>query len=144
MLCQSCVLAWGEPIYVVLMLFSIVINFVSGLELEYFMDRGEMQKAKYACIVTAAINLGVLGFYKYYGFLIENLNAILPFDIPYTQLAHPIGISFYTFQTMSYVIDVYRGKVKAQHNLITFGAYVSMFPQLIADPIVRYRMWKNS
>ena len=85
-------------------------------ELEYFIDRGEMRKAKYACIVTAAINLGVLGFYKYYGFVIENLNAILPFDIPYTKLALPIGISFYTFQTMSYVIDVYRGKVKAQHN----------------------------
>lgn len=130
--------AWGEPVYVVLMLFSIAINFVSGLELEYFIDRGEMRKAKYACIVTAAINLGVLGFYKYYGFVIENLNAILPFDIPYTKLALPIGISFYTFQTMSYVIDVYRGKVKAQHNPITFGAYVSMFPQLIAGPIVRY------
>ena len=130
--------ACGEPVYVVLMLFSIAINFVSGLELEYFMDRGEMRKAKYACIVTAAINLGVLGFYKYYGFVIENLNAVLPFDIPYTKLALPIGISFYTFQTMSYVIDVYRGKVKAQHNPITFGAYVSMFPQLIAGPIVRY------
>ena len=77
--------AWGEPVYVVLMLFSIAINFVSGLELEYFIDRGEMRKAKYACIVTAAINLGVLGFYKYYGFVIENLNAILPFDIPYTK-----------------------------------------------------------
>ena len=68
----------------------------------------------------------------------ENLNAILPFEISYTKLALPIGISFYTFQTMSYVIDVYRGKVEAQHNIVTFGAYVSMFPQLIAGPIVRY------
>ena len=130
--------AWGEPIYVILMIFSIAINFVSGIELEYLMENGEMQKAKYACITTVVINLLILGFYKYYGFLLENLNAILPFDISYTQLALPIGISFYTFQTMSYVIDVYKGKVEAQHNPVTFGAYVSMFPQLIAGPIVRY------
>lgn len=130
--------AWGEPVYVILMIFSIAINFVSGIELEYFLESREMQKAKYACIATVVIDLMILGFYKYYGFLLENLNAILPFDIPYTQLALPIGISFYTFQTLSYVIDVYRGKVEAQHNPITFGAYVSMFPQLIAGPIVRY------
>ncbi len=130
--------AWGEPVYVVLMIFSILINFVSGIELEHFMENGETQKAKYACISTVVINLFILGFYKYYGFLLDNLNAVLPFEIPYTELALPIGISFYTFQTMSYVIDVYRGKVEAQHNLITFGAYVSMFPQLIAGPIVRY------
>lgn len=80
----------------------------------------------------------ILGFYKYYGFLLDNINAVLPVDIPYTELALPIGISFYTFQTLSYVIDVYRGKVEAQHNPITFGAYVCMFPQLIAGPIVRY------
>lgn len=130
--------AWGEPVYVILMILSIAINYVSGLELESFMLAGEMRKAKVACIVTAVINFAILGFYKYYGFVIENLNAILPFDIPYKELALPIGISFYTFQTMSYVIDVYRGKVKAQHNPVTFGAYVSMFPQLIAGPIVRY------
>lgn len=130
--------AWGEPVYVFLMLFCIMINFVSGLEMEYYMETGELRKAKVACMITAIIDLSVLGFYKYYGFVIDNLNAILPFDIPYKQLALPIGISFYTFQTLSYVIDVYRGKVKAQHNLIDFGAYVSMFPQLIAGPIVRY------
>lgn len=130
--------AWGEPIYVILMLFSIIFNFISGLEVEYYIELDEMRKAKVACIVAAVVDLGVLGFYKYYGFLLDNLNAILPFDIPYKQLALPIGISFYTFQTLSYVIDVYRGKVKAQHNPIDFGAYVSMFPQLIAGPIVRY------
>lgn len=130
--------AWGEPVYVVLMMLSIGINFVSGLELESYMESGQSERAKRACIATAVINFLILGFYKYYGFLIENLNAVLPFDIPYKELALPIGISFYTFQTMSYVIDVYRGKVKAQHNLITFGAYVCMFPQLIAGPIVRY------
>lgn len=130
--------AWGEPVYVVLMIFSILINYVSGLELEHYMNSGDMRKAKLACITNVVINLLILGFYKYYGFLLDNLNAVLPFEIPYKELALPIGISFYTFQTMSYVIDVYRGKVAAQHNPITFGAYVSMFPQLIAGPIVRY------
>lgn len=130
--------AWGEPVYVLLMLLSIGINFVSGLELESHMIAGNMKKAKHACIMTAAINFLILGFYKYYGFVIDSLNAVLPVDIAYKELALPIGISFYTFQTMSYVIDVYRGKVKAQHDIVAFGAYVSMFPQLIAGPIVRY------
>lgn len=130
--------AWGEPVYVILMLFSISLNYIGGLEIEHYMDLDDQKKAKIACISTAAINLALLGFYKYYGFLIENLNVILPFDIPYKELALPIGISFYTFQAMSYVIDVYRGKVAAQHSFVIFGAYVSMFPQLIAGPIVRY------
>lgn len=130
--------AWGEPVYVILMIFSILINYVSGLEIEAYQENGEEKKAKYAFIVTLVVNLLVLGFYKYYGFLISNLNAILPFKIPYKELALPIGISFYTFQTLSYVIDVYKGKLNAQKNLITFGAYVTMFPQLIAGPIVRY------
>ena len=130
--------AWGEPVYVILMIFSILINYVSGLEIEAYQESGEEKKAKYAFIVTLVVNLLVLGFYKYYGFLLSNLNAILPFKIPYKELALPIGISFYTFQTLSYVIDVYKGKLNAQKNPITFGAYVTMFPQLIAGPIVRY------
>lgn len=133
--------AWGEPVYVLLMLFSIGINYVSGREIEAFRSENteqSEQKAKIAMIVTVVINLCILGFYKYFGFVMDNLNAVLPFEISYHALSLPIGISFYTFQTMSYVIDVYRKKVEAQHNLITFGAYVSMFPQLIAGPIVRY------
>ena len=133
--------AWGEPVYVLLMLFSIGINYVSGREIEVFRSENteqSEQKAKIAMIVTVVINLCILGFYKYFGFVMDNLNAVLPFEISYHALSLPIGISFYTFQTMSYVIDVYRKKVEAQHNLITFGAYVSMFPQLIAGPIVRY------
>ncbi len=85
-----------------------------------------------------AVNLGILGFFKYYSFLLENLNALLPFTIPYRELALPIGISFYTCQTLSYIIDVYKGNVPVQKNFISFGAYVTMFPQLIAGPIVRY------
>ena len=89
-------------------------------------------------IFTIVVNLFILGFFKYYGFIVTNLNAILPFYIPYRKLELPIGISFYTFQTLSYIIDVYRGNVDVQVNLIDFGTYVTMFPQLIAGPIVQY------
>lgn len=130
--------AWGEPVYVFLMIFSIVINYVSGLEIEAYRRQGKMRQAKTAFWVTLVVNLLVLGFYKYYGFFVSNLNLILPFKIPYHELALPIGISFYTFQTLSYVIDVYKGSLAAQRNLITFGSYVTMYPQLIAGPIVRY------
>ena len=130
--------AWGEPVYVILMLLGIGINFAGGLEIENYLQSGRERNAKVACIVIVAVDLAVLGFYKYYGFVLENVNAVLPFDIPYHELALPIGISFYTFQTISYIIDVYRQKVGAQRSFITFGAYVCMFPQLIAGPIVRY------
>ncbi len=85
------------------------------------------------------MNLGILGFFKYYGFLITNLNTLLHINIPYRELALPIGISFYTFQTLSYIIDVYKGNVPVQKDFIAFGTYVTMFPQLIAGPIVRYK-----
>lgn len=130
--------AWGEPVYVVLMIFSILINFVGGLEIESLLKKKHKVSARNACIVTVAVNLAILGFYKYYGFLLDNINALFRLNLSYTKLALPIGISFYTFQTLSYILDVYKGKVEAQHNVISFGAYVSMFPQLIAGPIVRY------
>ncbi len=130
--------AWGEPVYVVLMLFSILYNYVAGIEIDLHRSRKKAGRARFVFWMDVAVNLGILGFFKYYGFLLENLNAILPLDIPIRELALPIGISFYTFQTLSYVIDVYRGKVRVQRNIIDFGTYISMFPQLIAGPIVRY------
>lgn len=130
--------AWGEPVYILLMIFSILFNYLSGLEIDSCKSRGLMKKARAAFWLAVVVNLGILGFFKYFGFLIENLNRILPFDIPCHPLALPIGISFYTFQTLSYIIDVYKGKVKVQKNIIYFGTYISMFPQLIAGPIVRY------
>ena len=130
--------AWGEPVYILLMLFSIVYNYICGLEIDYDRKHGRAGKAKFAFIMAVAVNLGILGFFKYYGFLLENINAILPIEIPYRALPLPIGISFYTFQTLSYVIDVYLEKVAVQKNIIYFGTYISMFPQLIAGPIVRY------
>lgn len=130
--------AWGEPVYIVLMLFSILYNYVAGIEIAYHRKWKDKRWVNITFWMAVAVNLGVLGFFKYYGFLLQNLNAILPFDIPFRELPLPIGISFYTFQTLSYIIDVYRDKVKVQRNLISFGAYISMFPQLIAGPIVRY------
>ncbi len=127
--------AWGEPKYVLLMLVSILCGYVSGLLVEKF--RGKTG-AKVTLWVAAAICLGFLGYFKYADFFITNFNAATGLSVPLLQLALPIGISFYTFQILSYVIDVYRGDVPAQKNPITLAAYISLFPQLIAGPIVRY------
>ncbi|MDD2979323.1 MAG: MBOAT family protein [Hespellia sp.] len=136
LICSLLFYAWGEPVYVFLMMLSIGFNYVIGLNIES--DRKDAQRAKADIIFAVVVNLSLLAFFKYYGFLVSNLNAVLPFDIPYRELDLPIGISFYTFQAMSYVIDVYRNKVKVQHSLLKFGVYISMFPQLIAGPIVQY------
>ena len=130
--------AWGEPVYVFLMLFSIVFNYISGIEIHRYREENNQRFLRFSFWFTVAVNLAILGFFKYYGFLITNLNVILPMDIPYKELALPVGISFYTFQTLSYIIDVYKGEVPVQKNFINFGTYVTMFPQLIAGPIVRY------
>ena len=127
--------AWGEPVYVVLMLFSSVSDYIHGLFIEKY--RGKTA-AKILLISSIIINLGMLGFFKYTDFLIGTVNTVTGAGIKPLNLALPIGISFYTFQTMSYSIDVYRGNVKAQKNLLDFGVFVSMFPQLIAGPIVKY------
>ena len=128
--------AWGEPIYILLMLFSTVVDFIHGLLVEYYAD--QPKKAKRVVLSSVFINLGLLMFFKYSGFIISNINQLLgaQFNIP--SIALPIGISFYTFQTMSYTIDIFRKDAPAQRNIISLGAYVTMFPQLIAGPIVRY------
>ena len=128
--------AWGEPVYVVLMLFSTALDYTCGQMVER--HRGE-RGAKIALLVSVCVNLGLLGVFKYSDFLIGTVNSLLGTAIPQPNLPLPIGISFYTFQTMSYTIDVYRGEAKAQKNIINFGAYVTLFPQLIAGPIVRYQ-----
>lgn len=128
--------AWGEPVYVLLMLFSTLSDYFHGLLLE----RCRKKSARRAVLCSSVIiNLLMLGFFKYADFLIGAWNGITGMTVPLLQLPLPIGISFYTFQTMSYTIDVYRGGVKAQHNLLDFGVFVTMFPQLIAGPIVRYK-----
>lgn len=128
--------AWGEPIYIVIMLVSTLADYSFGL----LLDRPGVSSLKRKMIVAISIviSLALLSYFKYADFLIQNINALLGTEIPLTELPLPIGISFYTFQSMSYIIDVYRGTAKAQRNWIDFGAYVSLFPQLVAGPIVRY------
>lgn len=125
--------SWGEPRYIFLMMFSIAIAFAEGLLIE----KADGKKAKWVLAGSCAIHCALLIYYKYAGFFAENLN-MLGFNIPLLKIALPIGISFYTFQILSYLVDAYRKDCKAQKNIISFGAYVSMFPQLIAGPIVRY------
>ena len=126
---------WGEPQYVFLMIASIIVGYISGLLIEVFHKRG---RAKIVLTVSVVINLGFLGYFKYADFFIENFNAATGLSVPMLRLALPIGISFYTFQILSYLVDVYRKEVLAQKNLIHLAAYITMFPQLIAGPIVRY------
>lgn len=128
--------AWGEPVYVFLMIFSTIVDYCCGLYADRY--RGTA-KAKIPLTVSIGINLSLLCLFKYSDLLISTANGILGMDIPLLELPLPIGISFYTFQTMSYTIDVYRGDAKVQKNIISFGAYVALFPQLIAGPIVRYQ-----
>ena len=127
---------FGEPIYVVLLLLSSVSDYIWSLLIEK--HRGEQKKMKVFLVFSIVINLAMLGFFKYIDFFIGTVNSIFGTAIPLTKVPLPIGISFFTFQTMSYTIDVYRGKAHAQKNLATFATFVCLFPQLIAGPIVRY------
>ena len=127
--------AWGEPVYVVLMLFSTLSDYVHGRLME---GRRGTRAAKWILVSSLTINLSLLGFFKYADFLIASFNSVAGTAIPLFELGLPIGISFYTFQTMSYTIDVYRGEAKVQKNLLDFAVFVTMFPQLIAGPIVKY------
>uniref|UniRef100_UPI003FCCD60B MBOAT family O-acyltransferase n=1 Tax=Vallitalea guaymasensis TaxID=1185412 RepID=UPI003FCCD60B len=131
--------AWGEPVYVSIMLFSTVFDYINGLSIEKFKSQKKHNKAKLVLIISIVGNLAILFFFKYSNFLISNINQLASLDLTPLDLKLPIGISFYTFQTMSYTIDVYRGEVKAQRNIIDFGTFVSLFPQLVAGPIVRYK-----
>ncbi len=130
---------WGEPVYISLLLFSTLVDFVHGQLVGKFKDQGNLTAAKWVVASSATINLALLIVFKYTDFFIRSFNQLTGSSVPLLGLALPIGISFYTFQTMSYTIDVYRGEAPVQNNLISFGAYVSMFPQLIAGPIVRYQ-----
>ena len=137
LLCSLFFYAWGEPTYVLLMLFSIAMDYGLGLWLEREKTRGGHPKRVLALAV--ALNLLLLGFFKYADFLIGTVNALTGADLPLLNLPLPIGISFYTFQAMSYIVDLYRGDVEVQRDIVSFGTYVSLFPQLIAGPIVRMR-----
>ncbi len=128
---------WGEPVYIIIMLLSIVVDYVHGMLVERW--REDDRKARRAVASSVFFNLAILVFFKYWDFIAGNLNALTGLQLPVLGLPLPIGISFYTFQTMSYTIDVYRQDAPVQKNPIAFGAYVTLFPQLIAGPIVRYK-----
>ncbi len=126
---------WGEPKYVFLMMLTIAVNYSLGLGIERF--RGRILSRLFMAM-SAVYSLGALAYFKYADFFIENFSRATGISVELLNIALPIGISFYTFQILSYTVDVYRGTVKAQRNPITLGAYITLFPQLIAGPIVRY------
>ena len=128
---------WGEPVYLGIMVLSILIDYTHGLLVERYCSRDKL--ARWFVAESVILNLGLLGFFKYWDFFAENLSRLPGITLPALGLPLPIGISFFTFQTMSYTIDVYRRDAPAQRDIVAFGAYVTMFPQLVAGPIVRYR-----
>ena len=131
--------SFGEEKYVWLMIFSTVVDYTHGLLVYKFKHKGELKKAKMCVLSSVIINLSLLGFFKYTDFFIGSLNNVFGLSIEFLNIALPIGISFYTFQTMSYTLDIYMNDEEPQKNIIDFGAYVAMFPQLIAGPIVQYQ-----
>lgn len=130
---------WGEPKYILLMVISILVGYIGGLVIGKFKRADKQKLAKVALVADLLILLGFLAVFKYTDFGISTINGMFGTEIPLVRLALPIGISFYTFQILSYVVDVYRGDVDIERNIINFGAYVVMFPQLIAGPIVRFQ-----
>ncbi len=130
---------WGEPVYIVIMFLSTAIDYTHGMLVERYKRRDDDRGARLAVCSSVVFNLALLFFFKYWDFVAGSLAAIgLPL-MPILGLSLPIGISFYTFQTMSYTIDVYRGDAPVQRNLINFGTFVTLFPQLIAGPIIKYK-----
>ena len=132
--------AWGEPVWVFLLLGSVTVNYVGGILIDKFKGT---KKSTVALALTLIFDIGVLIFFKYAGFLTENFNAISPVDLPVPDIKMPIGISFFTFQIISYIIDCYWGTIKVQKNWGKLLMYISLFPQLVAGPIVRYSVIEN-
>ncbi len=128
--------AWGEPVSVFLMLFTTLFDYIAGIMIEKY--RNNKRKARIILIVSICVNLGLLGYFKYSGLLLNTFNFLTGFSVSVPQVVLPIGISFYTFESLSYTIDVYRGEAPIQSNIIDFGTYISFFPHLVAGPIVKY------
>ena len=133
LLCSLVFYAWGEPRFVLFMTAAILQGYAAARRMERYPTRRRL-----LLTLSAVLSLGMLAYCKYADFLISGFNAVTGLSVPLLRMALPIGISFYTFQVLSYVIDVYRGETAAQRNFIDLAAYVSLFPQLIAGPIVRY------
>ncbi len=136
LLCSLVFFSWGTPEYLILMLLSILFNYFTGLELGAKKAAGK--SGKWVLVSAVFVNLLLLGFFKYYGFLIENINALLNLRLQTPSLPMPIGVSFFTFSILSYLFDVYRGKTPAAKNLLNFSLFVTFFPKLVSGPIVQY------
>lgn len=130
--------SWGEPVWVFLLMLTAFLDYTWAKCIEYFNLTGQQRRKKIALIASLVFDLGMLGVFKYSGFVVENINLLTGLSLPVPQIALPIGISFYTFQTISYVLDVYRGQVAAQKRYYKYLMYLSSYHQLVAGPIVRY------
>ena len=131
--------AWGEPRYLILLAASLIFNYATGLEIAKFREAGSDKWAKITMIVAVVVNLLILGFFKYFGFLAGNISALTGLHISVPKLSLPLGLSFYTFTVLSYVLDVYMGRAEAQKNPLHYAVYVTFFPKLISGPIVQYK-----
>ena len=129
---------WGEPLYIVLMVFTITLDYFAGLVVEHYKRKGNDLGARWAVAVALVLNLAILFFFKYWDLVASTLQHV-GINMPALGLSLPIGISFYTFQTMTYPVDVYRGDAGVQKNLVSFSTFVTLFPQLIAGPIIKYK-----
>ena len=135
--------AWGEPVYIIVMVFCIVFNYFAGRLVFIFKEASMPVKAEISFIISIIADVSILLFFKYTNFFIEIINNTGFKEMPVLHIVLPIGISFYTFQAISYIADVYMGNAKAQKNIINFAMYICMFPQLIAGPVVRYNQISN-
>ncbi len=135
--------AWGSPSYVLLMVFLILFNYFSGLQIAAQKEEENPKMAKFALVSAVVVNLGLLGFFKYWGFLLENINALLGTSLAAPQMAMPLGVSFFTFSILSYLYDVYRDKAPAAENILDFSLFVTFFPKLVSGPIVQYSAFEN-
>ncbi len=135
--------AWGEPIYIFLMLLTVGVSYIFGLLIDHYDNQKKYKHKKISLILSILFIIGILGFFKYGNFVIDNINALLNFNIDHIDFKLPIGISFYSFQILSYLIDLYKKEIKIQKNVFDLALYVSLFPQLIAGPIVRYQTIEN-
>lgn len=128
--------AWGEPVYLILMLFSSIFHYFMGIEIETLYS--SPSSAKRNLILVIVVDIFILGFFKYYGFLMDSIGGLLGISVSYPELSLPIGLSFYTFRNLSYIFDIYMNKINAEKNLLHFAVYSTMFPHMSAGPIVRY------
>ena len=141
LVCSLIFFAWGTPEYVFLMILIILFNYFSGMQIA--VQKAAGHSGKFALVTAVIANLALLGFFKYWGFVIENVNALLRTHIPVRQLSMPIGVSFFTFSVLSYLFDVYRDKAPAPRNILDFSLFVTFFPKLVSGPIVPYSVMEQ-